>query len=68
MSGKEYIANDSYIGPMWGRSILKTASITGGTGFIGRELVSRLLGEGIHVKVLTRNPGMIKKLWPNGKI
>jgi len=30
--------------------------ITGGTGFVGRHLVPRLLGRGHHVRVLSRNP------------
>ncbi len=33
------------------------AVVTGGTGFIGRPLVRRLLSEGWQVRVLTRDPG-----------
>jgi len=47
---------------------LKSVSITGGTGFIGRYLVSKLLEQGIHVRLLTRNPKKIKKLWTNENI
>ena len=39
--------------------------ITGGTGFIGRPLSDRLLGEGYDVVCLTRNPSIAKEKWGN---
>lgn len=38
--------------PVSGR---RTALVTGGTGTVGRALVTRLLNDGWHVRVLTRN-------------
>ncbi len=35
---------------------MKTIVVTGGTGFIGKVVVSNLLEKGYQVKVLTRNP------------
>lgn len=40
--------------------------ITGGTGFIGRPLVSRLVEQGCSVVVLTRDPTKAAKLLPDG--
>ena len=39
--------------------------ITGGTGFIGRALVSSLLKEGHHVTVLSRTPDTVNKIIGN---
>lgn len=36
--------------------------VLGGTGFIGQEIVARLMGAGHEVKVLTRNPGQHRAL------
>lgn len=37
--------------------------ITGGTGFIGRHLVNRLLRAGHQITVLSRNPNKVKQLF-----
>lgn len=37
-------------------------AVTGGTGFIGKKLVERLLGRGDVVRVLTRQPELLDKL------
>lgn len=37
-------------------STMKTALVTGATGFVGHHLVSRLVSRGYKVKVLVRNP------------
>ena len=41
---------------------IKKVVVAGGTGFIGKALVKRLLKEGYHVVVLTRNPDVFKTL------
>ena len=46
---------------------VKTAmivAITGGTGFIGRHLVTCLVKRGVQVRVLTRRPEITQRLWP----
>ncbi len=35
--------------------IIKTVGILGGTGFVGRRLANRLVRQGYHVKILTRD-------------
>ncbi len=42
---------------------MKTAFITGATGFIGAHLTRALLDEGYHVKVLTRKTTIDNALW-----
>jgi len=44
------------------------AAITGGTGFIGRHLVTSLVEQGIRVRVLTRRPEILRRLWPRGDV
>ena len=44
------------------------AAVTGGTGFIGRHLVTGLLAEGFTVKVLTRRPDTAETLWPQDRV
>jgi nucleoside-diphosphate-sugar epimerase len=39
---------------------MKTIAVTGGTGFIGRHLVSRFLAEGFSVRVLSRRPPPVR--------
>jgi uncharacterized protein (TIGR01777 family) len=41
----------------------KQILITGGSGFIGTQLVSRWLGEGHSISVLTRRPEVVEKRW-----
>lgn len=36
-------------------------AITGGTGFIGKKLVARLVGRGDTVRLLTRSPMVTEK-------
>jgi uncharacterized protein len=45
---------------------VKTVLITGGSGFIGRELVKALLSRGDQVLVLTRNVGRTQPMLPPG--
>jgi NADH dehydrogenase len=51
------------LSPSLGRAPL-TIAITGGTGFVGRELVTRLTGAGHSVRVATRHPGRADSLLP----
>lgn len=41
----------------------KQILITGGSGFIGTQLVSRWLGEGHSISVLTRRPEVVQQRW-----
>lgn len=43
---------------------MKTLLITGGTGFIGREVCRQALASGYRVRVLSRNPDKAKRLLP----
>ena len=47
---------------------MKIVSVTGGTGFIGRHLVTTLLSQGFYVRVLSREPKRILRLWPKSNI
>ena len=42
--------------------------VTGATGFIGKGLTAKLLKKGYQVKVLTRNPELAKRLFPNAVV
>jgi nucleoside-diphosphate-sugar epimerase len=42
--------------------------VTGGTGFIGRHLVTSLVKHNAHVRVLTRRPEILGQLWPKGDV
>ncbi len=42
--------------------------VTGGTGFIGQDLVRRLLSEGRSVRLLARNPAPARKLFPRASV
>jgi len=44
------------------------AAVTGGTGFIGRHLVTSLVEHNAHVRVLTRRPEILGQLWPRGNV
>jgi nucleoside-diphosphate-sugar epimerase len=44
------------------------AAVTGGTGFIGRHLVTSLVEQGVRVRVLTRRPEILRQLWPQGDV
>jgi nucleoside-diphosphate-sugar epimerase len=44
------------------------AAVTGGTGFIGRHLVTSLVKHNAHVRVLTRRPEILGRLWPRGDV
>ncbi|NIM97413.1 MAG: NAD-dependent epimerase/dehydratase family protein [candidate division Zixibacteria bacterium] len=44
------------------------ASVTGGTGFIGRHLVTHLVEHGVRVRVLTRRPELMRGLWPTEQV
>lgn len=46
-------------------NIKKIAAVTGGTGFIGRRLVQRLVDEGYAVRVLMRSPSRSVQLPPD---
>lgn len=37
--------------------------VTGGTGFVGTQLVQKLVNEGHHVRVLSRNPDKASNKW-----
>jgi len=39
------------------------AIVTGGTGFIGKSLVKKLIKEGWEIKVITRTPGKVKRIF-----
>ncbi|MCD7962522.1 MAG: SDR family NAD(P)-dependent oxidoreductase [Rikenellaceae bacterium] len=41
----------------------KTVAVTGGTGMLGRELVSQLLTLGVNPVLIVRNPESMKKLY-----
>jgi len=42
--------------------------VTGGTGFIGRHLVTSLVEQGVHARVLTRRPEILGRLWSKGDV
>ena len=42
--------------------------VTGGTGFIGSQLIHRLVENGKHVRALVRSPERAKKLLPEENI
>lgn len=42
--------------------------VTGGTGYLGQHLVSKLLKRGTHIRVLTRRPETVRSLWPLGRV
>jgi len=44
------------------------AAVTGGTGFIGRHLVTSLVKHDARVRVLTRRPEILGQLWPRGDV
>ena len=44
------------------------AAVTGGTGFIGRHLVTSLVEQGIQARVLTRRPELLGHLWPKADV
>lgn len=44
------------------------AAVTGGTGFIGRHLVTSLVEQGVRVRALTRRPEILRQLWPKGDV
>lgn len=46
----------------------RLAVVFGGTGFIGRHLVPRLLREGYEVRVATRNPEAVRPLSTQGRL
>lgn len=46
----------------------KRVVVTGGTGMIGRELVSRLLQAQAHVTLLARNTTLAKRLFPTSQM
>jgi nucleoside-diphosphate-sugar epimerase len=45
-----------------------TIGITGSTGFVGRALVQRLLGEGKRIKLLARTPEIAHRQFPQAEI
>ncbi len=45
---------------------MRTAFVTGATGFIGRHLVESLLGRGVEVRCLVRSPGRAGHLQRDG--
>jgi nucleoside-diphosphate-sugar epimerase len=47
---------------------VKTAFVTGGTGFIGGRLVSRLVGRGVEVRALARSEAGLKKVKTLGAV
>lgn len=42
--------------------------VTGGTGFIGRHLVTSLVEQGVQARVLTRRPDLLGHLWPKADV
>lgn len=44
------------------------AAVTGGTGFIGRHLVTSLVKHNARVRVLTRRPEIVGRFWPKGDV
>src|SRR5699024_12685699 len=49
-------------------AIMQTGLITGGTGFIGSHLIPRLLADGWHVEVLTRDTARARRGLPEAAV
>lgn len=47
---------------------MKTALVTGGTGFVGRYLIADLLADGWQVEVLTRDAARAREVLPAGVV
>jgi len=47
---------------------VKTVSVTGATGFIGKALVARLINNYEKVRILTRRIEKTRNLWPEGMV
>ena len=47
---------------------MKVVCVTGGTGFVGQHLVSCLVRDGEQVRVLTRHPEVVRRLWPKDSV
>lgn len=43
-------------------------AVTGGSGFIGHHLVNTLIGRRVRVRLLTRRPEILQRLWPKGEV
>lgn len=47
----------------WGPDYVRSAIVTGATGFLGRHLVEELRGNGVQVTALTRRPSLREPRW-----
>ncbi|HLO42334.1 MAG TPA: NAD(P)H-binding protein [Phycisphaerales bacterium] len=45
---------------------IKTVAVTGAAGFVGRQIVARLLSKGYHIRALVRDRSKVRGVLPSG--